>query len=199
MVIDTRPIDSIYLTLSIRCAAFALFRGLTKDFYMAGVRTAPAFTAAATRRIITLHVIDSSGDYWAEDWDVPVAATAANIETWAAAYAAATQSSLWMINDQQMRVGQDVATNATTDQRNQASQGVNALFGNNTTNVSRTLRLVAPITAVMDGNQDLPLMNSTEMAALTAATAVISPAGTFLQSGQYTDRRERKNNKRVKA
>jgi len=155
-------------------------------------------TAAATRRIITLHLVDASGDYWAEDWDVPVAATAANIEIWAAAYAAASQASLWQINDQQMRVGQDVATNANTDQRNSVKDGINALYGNNTTNVSRTLRLVAPILAAMDGNQDIPLMASTEVAALTAATATISPAGTFLDSGQFTERRERKNNARVK-
>jgi len=163
-----------------------------------GVRTAPAFTAAATRRIITLHLIDASGDFYSEDWDVPIAATAANIETWAAAYAAASQASLWQINDQQLRTGQDVAANANTDQRNSVKDGINVLYGNNTTNVSTTLRLIAPILAAMDGDQDIPLMTSTEVAALTTATGVISPAGAFLDSGQYTERRERKNNARVK-
>jgi len=164
-----------------------------------GVRTAPAFTAAATRRIITLHLVDASGDFWAEDWDVPVAATAANIESWAAAYAAASQASLYAITDQQIRAGQSASTGANTDQRNSVKDGINILFGNNTTNVSRSLRVVAPITGVMDGNQDIPLMAGTELAALTTATGVISSAGTFLDSGQYTERRERKNNTRVKA
>jgi hypothetical protein len=60
---------------------------------MAGTRTAPAFTAAATRRIITLHLIDASGDLYPESFDVAIAATAAAIEAWAAAYAAGSQAS----------------------------------------------------------------------------------------------------------
>jgi len=164
-----------------------------------GVRTAPAFTGAATRRTITLLLIDSSGDTWAEDYDVAVAETAADIEAWAAAYAAGTQASLYGIVDTQQRLGQSAVTSANTDQRNSVKDGINILYGNNTTNISRTVRLVAPILGVMDGNQDTPLMSSTEILALTTATGAIAPAGSFLDSGQYTERRERKNNTRVKA
>lgn len=160
---------------------------------MAGTRTAPAFTAAANDRQITLQLIDASGDKWAENWRVPVAATAATIEAAAAAYAAASQASLYGIIDQQIRTGDADPDNADTDQRNSGSQGINGLFKNLTTHLTQPTRLIAPIPATMQGNQDIPLLSSTEYAALVTALLAVLTGFTF-QRAQYTDRRERRNN-----
>jgi len=162
-----------------------------------GTRTAPLFTAAATDRLITLHLMDASGDQWAEAVRVPVAATAASIETMAAAYAADSQAGLWQISDTILRAGDADPDNANTDQRNSAGQGINLLFKNLTTHLSEPIRLVAPITGAMQGNQDIPLLSSTENAALIAAVLAVLTGFSF-RRGQYTDRRERKNNPVVK-
>lgn len=164
---------------------------------MAGTRTAPAFTAAATDRQITLHLMDASGDVWAENMRVPVAATAANIETWAAAYAADSQASLYGITDNILRFGDADPDNAETDQRNSVKDGINMLYKNLTTHLTQPTRVIAPIPAALQGNQDIPLLTSTENAALIAATLAIITGFTF-QRAQYTERRERRNNPVIK-
>lgn len=164
-----------------------------------GIRTAPAFTSAAQYRIITLHLVDASGDSWAEEWRVPVAATAAAIEADAAAYAASSQASLWKISDLSVRAGQKVASNANTDQRNSVKDGINILFGNTVSFVSRTLRVVAPVLDAMEGDTDTPAVGVDPLAALiTAQTAAgYGTTGDYADSAQYTEHRERKNNTRV--
>lgn len=164
---------------------------------MAGTRTAIAFTAAATSRSITLHLIDASSDLWAENMTVPVAATAASIEAWAAAYAAASNASLYGITDSQMRIGDADPDNAVAEYRAATGSGVNTLFKNLTTLDTSPQRLIAPIAAVMQGNQDIPLLSATEMAALIVAILAIKTGYTF-QRAQYTDRRERRNNPIIK-
>lgn len=156
-------------------------------------RTSPAFTAAANDRQISLLLIDASGDKWSENIRVPVAATAASIEAWAAAYAAATQASLYGIIDNQIRLGDADPDNADTDQRNSGAQGVNLSFKNLTTHLAQPTRLIAPIEAVMQGNQDIPLLSATEMAAVITTELAILTGFTF-QRAQYTDRTERRNN-----
>lgn len=165
---------------------------------MAGTRTAPAFTAPVSKRVITLHLIDASGDLWAEDWEVPVAEVAADIEAYAAAYAAATQSSLYAISDNQQRIGAALSSNAeAAAQRNSVKDGVNLLFGNTSTFKSRTLRVIAPVESVMSGNLDIPIVGSGLLDTLITATIAVSTVADFFDSGQYTERRERKNNPRV--
>lgn len=160
-------------------------------------RTAPAVTAAANARIVSLRLIDSSGDLYSVAYQVPVAAAAADLETWAAAYAAASQASLYAIEDVSIRSGDADPDNADTDQRNSVKDGINLLFKNATTLDSFGQRLVAPIEAVMQGNQDIPLLSATEASALIVATLALVSGYNF-QSAQYTERRERKNNAKVK-
>jgi hypothetical protein len=163
---------------------------------MAGTRTAPAFTAAATSRIVTLRLIDASGDKYAEAWSVPVAATAANIEAWAAAYAAASNASLYEIWDLVARAGDADPDNAVSAFRAATENGINLLFKNPTTGATEDTRLVAPIAAVMQGNQDIPLLSATELSALITAQLAVDTTKPFTNA-QYTVRRERKNNARV--
>jgi hypothetical protein len=159
------------------------------------VRTAPAFTAAATERLITLNLIDASGDKRSASISVAIAATAANIEAWAAAYAAASQASLWAITETLVRKGVADADNADVLQRNSLAQGINVLFTHATLE-NYSERLMAPVPATLQGNQDIPLASSTELAAvITTSLALLT--GYAADSTQYTERRERKNNPKV--
>lgn len=162
-----------------------------------GTRTAPAFTATATDRQISLLLIDASGDLYSENLRVPVAATAANIEAWAGKYALASQASLYGIIDYQIRMGDADPDNANTDQRNSVKDGINLLFKNLTTHLTEPERLVAPILAVLQGNQDIPLLSATEASDLITATLTLLTGFTF-QRAQFTERRERKNNPVIK-
>lgn len=161
-------------------------------------RTAPLWTAAASDRIASLMLIDASGDLWSEAMHVPVGTTAAALETYAAAYAAASQASLYGLGDYTIRLGDADPDNADVGQRNSVKDGVNMLYKNLTTLATQSPRLIAPIAAVMQGNQDIPLLTSTELAALITATLAVL-TGFNLQSAQYTERRERTNNPRIKA
>jgi len=157
------------------------------------VRTAPAFTAPVTYRQMTLQLIDASGDKDAAGLLVPVAATAATLEAIAAAYQEATQASLYGIIDSQFREGDADPDNADTQQRNSNAEGVNLLFKDIATRMTAPFRLVAPVPATMQGNQDIPLLSSDELTNLIVATLAVKTSFDF-QRAQYTERRERKNN-----
>jgi len=160
-------------------------------------RTAPATTATPTTTA-TLHLIDSSGDNITDAITVPAALTAANIEIWADAYQAATQASIWKVSQTLEWVGDADPDNADVGQRNSVKDGVNLLWKNLTTLRTQTPRLFAPIADVMQGNQDIPLLSAAEMTALIAAYQTLL-SGFTLGSAQYTERRERFNNPRIKA
>lgn len=164
----------------------------------AGTRTAPAFTAAANERTITLHLMDASSDLFTQSLAVPVATAAADVETYAAAYAAATQASLYGISDYIGRFGDADADNAEAGYRGNVEKGINMLMKNIITipDITQSLRLVAPIDAVMQGNSDTPLLSATEATNLIVATLAIL-TNYSMRSAQYTTRRERKNNTRV--
>jgi len=157
------------------------------------VRTAPAFTAAATYRQITLQVIDASGDKDAVGFLVPIAATAATIEAIADTYQEATQASVYGIIDSQFREGDADPDNADVDQRNSNAEGINLLFKDLATRMVAPVRVVAPVPATMQGNQDIPLLSSDELTNLIVAVLAVKPSFDFTRA-QYTERRERKNN-----
>lgn len=161
-------------------------------------RTAPLFTAAANQRLISLLLIDSSGDLYSEALYVPVAATAANIEAYADYYATACQASLYGIVDQQIRIGSADPDNADTGNRDSIADGINLLYKDLSAGVSISPRLVAPVDATMQGNQDIPLLSSTEMTNLITSILTLKPSYDF-QSAQFTERKERRNNPRIRA
>lgn len=155
-------------------------------------RTAPLFTAAATYRQITMQLMDASGDKTAVGFLVPIAAVAADIEAIVAAYQDVTQASVYGIIDSQFREGDADPDSADTLQRNSNAEGINLLFKDLATRVVAPVRVVAPIPAVMQGNQDIPLLSG-DMAALIAAVLAVKPSFDFTRA-QYTERRERANN-----
>lgn len=161
---------------------------------MPGTRTAPAFTGAASQRLVTMHFIDASGDHFSQIlYALPTAATDAQVEAIAAAYQAATQSSLWKISDTFEYIGPALSSNATANQRSSAAEGINLLLKNGA--LSETYRIPAPIQATMVGNTDEV---DTTATALTGFNSAVEAAvtGYTVQSAQFTGRRERKNNAR---
>jgi len=164
---------------------------------MPGIRTAPAVSGTPALKLVTLFLIDASGDLYAESFYTPGATLAATIETWAVDYQAATQASLYKIGVQDVYNGDADPDNALTLQRNSVKQGINLLMKNPTTLDTFTPRIVAPIPAILQGNQDIPLLSAAELTNVILTLLALSPGHQF-QSGQYTERRERSNNPRVK-
>ena len=166
---------------------------------MPGTNTAPdASVAPVTGATATLHLVDASGDNYTDSITLPAAISAANLEAWKVSYQAATNASIWKVSLTSEWEGDQDPDNAVAAYRGSAKDGVNLLFKNLTTLRAVTPRLIAPITGVMQGNQDIPLLTATEFVALIADYQAIL-AGYNLQSAQYTERRERSNNPRIKA
>lgn len=165
---------------------------------MPGTRTAPDVSVAAPSNVgSTLHLIDASGDQFTDFVPSLAAPTVAQIEAWAAAYQAASNASLWGVTIAQQWEGDIDADNALALYRGSVKDGVNMLFKNVATLDTISPRLVAPVIEAMQGNQDIPLVSSDEMTDLiTALLAILS--GYNLQSVQFTERRERSNNPRIK-
>ncbi len=164
-----------------------------------GTRTAPTVAdGTANKTVSTMHLLDASGDLNTEAIESLATPIETAVEQWAAKYLLSTQASLWKVSQTQEWVGERDPDNAGTDQRNSVKNGINLLNRNVSTLDTQTPRLVAPILAVMQGNQDIPLLSSTEMTELIVAMLALLPSYTF-DSAQYTDRRERNNNPRIKA
>lgn len=166
---------------------------------MAGTRTAPDISVAAANSVTnTLHLIDASGDLFTDAIVTATSPTLVEVEAWAAAYQAATQASLYAVTVSSKWAGDADPDNAEALYRGSVKDGINMQFKNLTTLDSISPRLVAPIAAVMQGNQDIPLLSAAQATALiTALLAILD--GYNLESAQFTERRERSNNPRIKA
>lgn len=162
---------------------------------MAGTRTAPDFTGTADERNVTLHFIDTSEDYYSQVLtELPNAATDAQVEAIAAAFQAASQASLWKIQDSFLYVGAALASNAESGLRSNSADGINILYKNGADGV--TYRLPAPVPATMDGSTDVVDPTSTELLAInTAVEAAVT--GYVAQSAMFTGRRDRKNKRKT--
>jgi hypothetical protein len=164
-----------------------------------GIRTAPTVAIAnINRSVTTVHCIDASGDLYTDALITPDLVSDGLAEAWVAAYQAATQASVYKVSQSIEYVGDADPNNAGTDQRNSIAEGNNLLFKNVNLSTSQTPRVVAPILATMQGNQDIPLLSSAELTnVINAVLAILS--GYALTSAQFTGRRERKNNPRINA
>jgi hypothetical protein len=164
-------------------------------------RTAPAVGALTmTKSAASLHLIDASGDLHAES--VYAAGDGlgdlAAIEALAADYQPATQASLWKVTQTLEWEGDADPDNADVGQRNSVKDGINLLFKNITLAQSQTPRVIAPVAAIMQGNQDIPLLSDAILTALITEYLANALSGYSLNSAQYTERRERQNNPRIK-
>lgn len=165
---------------------------------MAGTRTAPTVGALTINKSdVTLHLVDGAGDITTDNVTSVDAPDLADVETHAAAYQATTQASLYKVSLTQEWVGDLDPQNAESDLRYSIANGINLLWKNQTTLATETPRLYAPIPAVMQGNQDIPLLSPAVMVSLIASYQALL-TGYGLNSAQYTTRRERRNNPRIR-
>lgn len=164
----------------------------------AGQRTAPnPDTAPLTKQLVTLHLIDASGDLYAQTFTNVAAVAPADVQTLATEYAALTQASLYKITICSEWEGDIDPQNAVAGDRSSVKQGINLLYNSVSLDKSTTPRLIAPDGSVMQGNQDIPFL--TAAANLIAAIKAVIGPSYELTSGQYTERRERNNNPRIRA
>lgn len=165
---------------------------------MPGTRTAPDPSSVdQTQTLVTLHMIDASGDLFPQTFSVLGVAADADIEAVANEYQAVSNASLWKITIGQEYIGDADPDNAVAAYRGSVKDGVNLLYKDVAAGLSQTPRLVAPVGTVMQGNQDIPLL--TGMTTLIANIGALIGAGYSLVSAQYTERRERGNNPRIRA
>jgi len=164
---------------------------------MAGTSTFPAVVyTTPTKTEVSFSLIDASGDKFSQNIDVANTAAEGDVDGLADSYQAATNASLYRVQRIQSWVGVADPENAVAEYRGSISDGINMLF-KNAAQFTRSLRLIAPIAAVMQGNQDIPLLSSTEMEALILDYLTLS-SGFDLEVAQFTGRRERKNNPKIR-
>lgn len=166
---------------------------------MPGTRTAPTVGAlTVTSNVVSLGLVDVSNDTFSESLTLPGGALTdmADIEAWAVDYQAASNASLWRVTQQVVWEGDRDPDNAVAAFRSSVESGVNLLFKNIATLDTEDARLVAPVAAVMQGNQDIPLLSDALFVSLIAEYLNLL-AGYNLSSAQYTGRRERRNNPRI--
>lgn len=186
------------MLIGVRVILVSMTASIKEYAKMAGTRTAPTVAIAnITGSTTTLHLIDASGDLFTDAIKSADLQSDANVEAWASAYQAASQASLYKVTQTIEYQGDADPDNATFLARSSIAEGVNLLYNDPSTFNSQTPRLVAPIAAVMQGNQDIPLLTATEFTALLAALADVL-ANYDLKSAQFTGRRERSNNPRIK-
>ena len=105
----------------------------------------------------------------------------------------ATNASLWKITKSSEYVGAKDADNAVAAFRASTALGINLLFKEVATGSTVSERVIAPVSSIMQGNQDIPLLSDVVASNLIVATLVLIPTFT-MQQGQYTGRKERSNN-----
>lgn len=153
-------------------------------------------TTAAPQTVFTLHMVDASNDTFTERLVVAVSTTLAAVQAWVALYQLVTQASVYGVTRESQWFGDKDPDNAEAGYRGSVSDGVNLLFKDPDTRDTRPLRAVAPVSDIMQGNQDIPLLSSDPLSDLILATIAIQPLYLF-QDAQFTGRRERRNNPRV--
>lgn len=155
-------------------------------------RTAPTFDDTPNYRILSLRMIDISGDKRAEGFEISPTALAADIEAFVAGYAARTRANIYAMWDSQVYNVPAAASAATSGAKSDSvADGINFLYVSNT-NQSEDVRLVAPIDTLMVGDTD-----TVDPTAAALFNALVEPLLTGTKVGvtaQYTERKEKKNN-----
>lgn len=169
-----------------------------RSLTMPGTRTSGAVVYATPDVTdISFHLVDASGDLYSENIDVSPTAGESDVEGLASTYQAASNASLWKVVRTQSWVGEIDPDNAIAAYRATIAEGINMLFRNDT-QFTRNLRLIAPIAAIMQGNQDIPLLTPTNELGLMVADYLTLSTGFNLETLQFTGRRERKNNPKIR-
>lgn len=174
----------------------ALNRIAEREKIMAGTRTAPEVDGAPNQVVVSIRLIDASGDKWSEPFYFNAAPTDLQIESLVASYVATSQASVYEVTVAHNYQGAALASNAESNMRYGVESGINLLY-RDTLNTEQTVshRVVSPVTSVMDGDKDIPLIATAPLSTLISNIATLEVVS--LESAQYTTRRERRNNPRV--
>lgn len=149
-------------------------------------------------RAISFSVIDVSGDTWPGKLSVALTATYAAIQAWLELYQACTNTSIFDVRDELSWSSDADPDNATAAFRSGKENGINLLFKNADTADTFPMRVVGPVAAIMQGNQDIPLLaGAGNLDELIIATIGLQPTYNFV-SAQFTAHRERSGNPKVK-
>lgn len=155
-------------------------------------RTAPTVDGSGNYRLLTLRLIDASGDKRSESIEISPTADVADIEALVASYATRTHGNVYAVKDQMVYNSPASAATATTGEKSSSlADGINFLFVS-ATNESEDFRLMAPVASQMVGEGDAP--DATAGAAFGALVEPILTGTKVLVSAQYTERKEKRNN-----
>lgn len=159
-------------------------------------RTAPTFDDTPNKRILSLRLIDVSGDERSEAFEIGLAVAAAAIEAFVAGYAARTHSNVYAVWDNQIYNSPATAGDATAGAKSDSvADGINFLYKSNTDD-SEDVRLVAPVDTLMIGDTDA--VDPTAGAAFNALVEPLLTGSKVAVTAQYTERKEKKNNPKLK-
>lgn len=161
-----------------------------------GIGTWGAITTDPDYNVYTLHFVDASNDTFTEQLFTALSATAAAVQAWITLYQLATQSSIYGVIKGQGWFGDKDPENAQAGFRGSVADGINMLFKDPDTRVTRPMRIPAPVEDSMQGNQDIPLLSSDPLSDLIIATLALQPDYPLVHA-QFTGRRERRNNPKV--
>lgn len=158
---------------------------------MPGTRTAPAIDGIAfTYKKVSLHWMDYTGEKRADSYKFDPAATAAEIEAFAAASQALSNATLWQVTVADVYSSVEDADNAVEAVWEEASANVTVQTKNASGQSIRTF-IPAPVdTMFVEGTEtpDITVVafGSTYVAALQA----LLPAGYSIVGARFTSRRD---------
>jgi hypothetical protein len=167
----------------------------------AGTRTAGTVDGTGVYRLVSLRLIDESGDIRTMSVHTPSTTTNAEIESFAAAYQAVTQASLFSIHVTEVYSAVEDKNDAQTGTRDSVFDVLNIL-NRNASAVADTIQIHAPEPATMlDNSDEIDPASGTLGTLFTTMLAVLNGgaggAGTYeVISARYTERKER--NKAIK-
>lgn len=153
---------------------------------MAGTRTAPDVTTAATGKNLSVHWIDNSSDIWSESYSIPVAATNAQIEAFLDGLQAGSNASIYKADISSVWGSDGLADSNNAIGIDPKSASVFDKFGftmKHTTNPElkdKRVSVPAPIgdLFINDGTiyQDSPDPSAAEIVALATAALALFPS-----------------------
>jgi hypothetical protein len=159
-------------------------------------RTAPDVSLAPSYYDLTLYFIDYTGDKNTLTIRLASLIDHVELEALVTAIQAATNASVYRVDQTNTWRGSMDSSNATNLPRSSVNDGVNLLFRKPDFS-SQTVRVVAPIDALMISNTDIPNPASAQLAAVITALLASSFALGELESYSYSERRETNTRYRV--
>lgn len=180
-----------------------------EGYKMAGTRTAPALTGAATILELSVHFIDISGDTWSESHFIPVASTAAQREAYVDALQDASVASIYKVS-----VNTDFGTDALSDSGNadlvsdnakssSVFDSLNVTIKHNTDpeKKNKIVRIPAPLVTLFTTQSgyvsDVINGESAELAAVMAAALTMFGAGWSIAWARYSEKTELNEKTRI--